>query len=363
VGVCDAIQAIARAYGHANDRLERAGVTRIDFLTMDIESAFSRVPERRRRIVVTMRIAILGAGAVGGYYGARLARAGHHVTFIARGAHLAAIRERGLQIRSPMLGDFVVHARAEEDTKSVGPLDLVIVAVKAYDNATALPLVGPMLGPGTAILTLQNGVDSVSELAALYGEEPVIGGTTYIATALAAPGLIEQTGTHRRIVFGEVFGRLPRLSDRVSRIHDALAGADVQSEAVEDGRTPIWEKFIFLATLAGFTGAARLPIGPVWADPEIRAQFLDGCREVERLARAEGVTVASDVIDRISEYVEKIPGTMRSSLLIDLSQGKRIEVEALLGSLVRRAARAGLDVPIARTLYAVLKPWAGGEVR
>jgi 2-dehydropantoate 2-reductase len=309
-----------------------------------------------------MRFAILGSGAVGGYYGARLARAGHDVTFIARGAHLAAIRERGLQIRSPMLGDFVVQGPAEEDTSRVGPVDVVIVAVKAYDNATALPLAEPMLRPGTAILTLQNGVDSVGELAALYGEKPVIGGTTYIATALAAPGLIEQTGTHRRIVFGEVFGELPRLSDRVRRIHDALAGADVQSEPVEDGRTPVWEKFIFLAPLAGFTGAARLPIGPLWADPDIRAHFLDGCREVERLARAEGVHVAADVIDRICEYIGKIPGSMRSSLLIDLSHGKRIEVEALLGSVVRRAARAGVDAPIARTLYSVLKPWAAGDL-
>jgi 2-dehydropantoate 2-reductase len=309
-----------------------------------------------------MRFAILGSGAVGGYYGARLARAGHDVTFIARGAHLAAMREHGLQIKSPMLGDFVVQAPAEEDTARVGPVDVVIVAVKAYDNATALPLVRPMLGPGTAILTLQNGVDSVSELAARYGEDHVIGGTTYIATALAAPGVIEQTGTHRRIVFGEVFGVLPRLSDRVRRLHDALAGADVQSEPVEDGRTPVWEKFIFLAPLAGFTGAARLPIGPVWADPEIRAHFLEGCREVERLARAEGVPVAAETIDRICEYIGKIPGTMRSSLLIDLSQGKRIEVEALLGSVVRRAARAGIDAPISKTLYAVLKPWAAGPL-
>lgn len=308
-----------------------------------------------------MRFAILGSGAVGGYYGAKLAQSGHDVTFIARGAHLAAIREHGLQIRSPALGDFLVRAAAEEDTTRVGPVDVVIVAVKAYDNATALPLIAPMLGPETSILTLQNGVDSVTDLAALYGEAPIVGGTTYIATALAAPGLIEQTGTHRRIVFGEVFGPLPRMTDRVRRIHDALAGADVQAEAVEDGRSPIWEKFIFLVTLAGFTGATRLPTGAVWSDPIIRAQFLDGCREVERVARAEGVPIADGIIDRITEYVAKIPGTMRSSLLIDLSQGKRIEVEALQGALVRRAARLGIPVPIMSTLYAVLRPWSAGE--
>jgi len=307
-----------------------------------------------------MRIAILGSGAVGGYYGAKLARAGHDVTFIARGAHLAAIRERGLLVRSPTLGDFSVNAPAEEDTTLVGPVDVVILAVKTYDNATALPLIAPMLGPESAVVTIQNGVDSFQDVAAVVGEGPVIGGTTYIATALTAPGVIEQTGVHRRIVFGEVFGELPRLSSRVRNIHDALTSADIQSEAVDDGRAPIWEKFIFLVTLAGFTGASRLPIGPLWADQTVRAQFLEGCREVERVARAEGVPIRADVIDRISSYVGAIPGTMRSSLLIDLSQGKRIEVEALQGSIVRRAAKAGIHVPIMSTLYALLKPYAAG---
>lgn len=307
-----------------------------------------------------MRFAILGSGAVGGYYGAKLARAGHDVTFIARGAHLAAIRERGLEIRSPMVGDFTVRARAEEDTSVVGVVDTVILAVKAYDNPTALPLLAPLVGPDSSILTVQNGVDSIHELAACTGEAPVLGGATYIATALAAPGVIEQTGTHRRIVFGEVFGPLPRMSERVRRLHETLASADIQSDAVGDGRIPIWEKFIFLVALAGFTGAARLPIGPIWGDPQIRLQFLEACREVERLARAEAVHVAPDVVDRISGYVGKIPGSMRSSLLIDLAQGKRIEVEALQGSVVRRAARVGVPVPIMSTLYAVLKPFAAG---
>jgi 2-dehydropantoate 2-reductase len=309
---------------------------------------------------LSVRFAILGSGAVGGYYGARLARAGHDVTFIARGPHLEAIRARGLEVRSPMLGDFTVKARAEDDTRKVGPVDVIVVAVKAYDNETALPLVKPLLGPpgSSTVLTLQNGVDSITDLAAIVGEPAVVGGTTYIATALSSPGVIEQTGTHRRIVFGEVFGALPRSSERVARIQEALAGADIQAEATADGRVPIWEKFIFLVSLAGFTGGARLPIGPVWGDPFIRVQFLEGCREIERLARAEGVPVAADIIDRISAYIEGIPGTMRSSLLIDLSQGKRIEVEALHGAVVRRAAKAGVPVPIMSTLYALLKPWA-----
>ena len=308
-----------------------------------------------------MKFAILGSGAVGGYYGAKLARAGHDVTFIARGAHLAAIRDKGLEIRSPMLGGFTVQARAEDDTSRVGPVDVILVAVKAYDNPAALPMLRPMVGPATSVLTIQNGVDSAADVAAVVGEDAVLGGTTYIATALAGPGVIDQTGTHRRIVFGEVFGTLPRLSDRVRQLQDVLAGADIQADAAADGRIPIWEKFIFLVALAGFTGAARLPIGPIWADPFIRAQFLEASREVERLARAEGVDVAADRIDQIDAYVAKIPGTMRSSLLIDLAQGRRIEVEALMGSVVRRAARHGLPVPIMSTLYAVLKPYATGE--
>lgn len=310
-----------------------------------------------------MKIAILGSGAVGGYYGAKLAQSGQDVAFIARGAHLAAIREKGLEIKSPALGDFVARARAEEDTSRVGPVDLVIVAVKAYDNPTALPLLAPLLRDDTVVLTLQNGVDSVGQVAAVAGEARTLGGTTYVATALEAPGLIVQTGDHRRIVFGEAFGQLPRVSERVNRIHEAFAAADIQSSAVGDGRVPIWEKFIFLASLAAFTGAARLPIGPVWGDPFTKAQFLAGCREIEALARAEGVPVADDVVERIIPYIDKIPGSMRSSLLIDLQQGKRIEVEALQGTVVRRGGARGVPTPIISTLYSVLKLHAGGQTR
>lgn len=305
-----------------------------------------------------MKIAILGSGAVGGYYGARLARAGHDVTFIARGAHLAAMRERGLTIKSPALYDFTIPVRGEADTGRVGPVDLVLVAVKAYDNQTALPMLRPLLGETTTVLTVQNGVDSAAEVASVAGESRTLGGATYIATALEGPGVIVQTGAHRRIQFGEVFGDLPRISDRVAKLRDAVAAADIEVDIFGDGRVPIWEKFVFLAAMAGFTGAARLPIGPVWSDPFVRAQFLAGCREIEAVARAEGVPVAVDVVDRIVPYVDKIPGTMRSSLLIDLQNGKRTEVEALQGSVVRRGAARGVPTPILSTLYGLLKLWS-----
>lgn len=308
---------------------------------------------------MTVHFAILGSGAVGGYYGAKLVRAGHHVTFLARGDHLRAMRERGLEVRGP-LGDFTVRVQVEEDAARVGRVDVVVLAVKTYDNRTALPMLSPMIDERSAVLTLQNGVDSIEEVAAVAGKSAVLGGATYVATALAGPGLIVQTGTHRRIVFGEVFGALPNPSPRVRLMAEALAQADIQVEAVPDARVPLWEKLTFLAPFAGFTGAMRLPAGPLRTDPLLREQFLAAVQEVALVARGEGVPIAADLFDRVVEYLNTLPSSTRSSLLIDLSQGKRIEVEALHGSVVRRAAALGLSTPIMRTLYAVLKPHENG---
>ena len=301
-----------------------------------------------------MKFAIIGSGAVGGYYGAKLAHAGHDVTFIARGAHLAAIREHGLAIKSP-LGDFVARARAEDDPGRIPAVDVAIFAVKTYSNAGALPLLKAAVRPGTVALTLQNGVESVDDIAAIVGADAVLGGSTYIATALSRPGLIEQTGTHRRIVFGEVFGDTSRISDRVQRISDAFAGADIVSEPVADARVPIWEKFCYLSPFAAFTGAARQPIGPLWEDPATKRLMIAAFEEVAAVAAAERIALPPGVVSRIVAYVDSIPGSTRSSLLIDLQQGKPIEVEALLGAVVRRAERHHVSAPIMSVLYAVLK--------
>ena len=306
-----------------------------------------------------MRFTIVGSGAVGGYYGAKLARAGHVVTFIARGAHLDAIRRDGLAVKSS-LGDFTVRARAESDAAEAPAADVVILAVKAYSNDAALRLVARAVRGDAVALTLQNGVDSVDELASVIDRRQVLGGSTYIAAAVASPGVIEQTGTHRRIVFGEVFGETQGVSPRVRAIHDAFAAADIESEPVADAHVPIWEKFCYLVPFAGFTGAARLSIGPLWSDPLIRQRFVDAVDEVESVARAEGVDVARGMAARVAGYIDNIPGTTRSSLLIDLQQGKPIEVEALLGAVCRRAARHNVSVPIMSTLYSLLKPHAGG---
>ena len=309
-----------------------------------------------------MHFVILGSGAVGGYYGAKLARSGQQVSFVARGAHLRAIRERGLMIWGP-LGDFTVRARAEEDPEAIGPADVVMLAVKTYDNAAALPMLKPLIGESTVVMTLQNGVDSVDEVAAMVGRERVLGGPTYIATALTLPGLIEQTGTHRRIVFGEAFGERAAVTERVERIAGVLKAADIQAEAVADARVPLWEKFIYLAPFAAFTGAARLPIGPLWSDPAIKAQFMAAVTEVEAVARAEGVAVreTASLKDYVTGYVDALPASTRSSLLIDLQQAKRIGVESLPGSVVRRGLAAGVPTPVMAGLYSVLKPWAAGR--
>jgi 2-dehydropantoate 2-reductase len=309
-----------------------------------------------------MRFAILGSGAVGGYFGAKLAKSGQDVTFIARGAHLDAIRAKGLEVRSAPLGDFVVRAAAESDTTRIGHVDVAIVSVKTYDNATALPLLKPLVGPETAVLTLQNGVDSADDVAAVVGQSQVLGGTTYVATALEAPGLIVQTGVHRSIIFGEVFGETLRISPRVQAVADQLAAADIQVTAVADARVPIWDKFVYLAAFSGFTGASRLPIGPIWAQPPAREMFYAASREIAAIANAEGVTISPNRFDVLREYMDRLPPTTRSSLLIDLEQCKRIEVEALHGAAVRRANKHGVPVPIMSTLYALLKPWENGPV-
>jgi 2-dehydropantoate 2-reductase len=301
-----------------------------------------------------MRIAIVGSGAVGGYYGAMLARAGHRVTFIARGVHLNAIKERGLLVWSP-LGDFTVRAQAESEFSRVGAVDLVLLAVKTYDNDVVLPQLPALCGPGTIVLTLQNGVDSPVEVAQAVGADRVLAGPTYVATALSAPGLIEQTGTHRRIVFGEIFEPGTEVSDRVRRIAEAFTSADIQAEPVADARIPLWEKFIYLASYAAFSGSARKPAGAIWGDPFVRERFLSAVDEVEAVARAEGIPLADNQRERIVAYMNTVPATMRASLLIDLQQGKRIEVEALQGSVVRRGAARGVPTPIMSTLYAVLR--------
>jgi 2-dehydropantoate 2-reductase len=263
-------------------------------------------------------------------------------------------------VRSP-LGDFVVHAPAEDDPVKVGAVDLVLFAVKTYDNDTALPMLGPLAGPDTIVLPLQNGVEAAEHVASVVGAGRTLGATTYIATALEAPGLIVQTGPYRRIVLGEWFGAGEAVSARVARLSETLAGADIQVEIAADARVPVWEKFIYLAPIGGFAAAARQPAGVIWNDPALRAGFLAGVREVEAVARAEGLRVAEDMIERVTAYMNSVSPEMRPSMLIDLTAGKPLELEALQGAVVRRGAARGVPTPVMATLYAVLRPHAAGR--
>jgi 2-dehydropantoate 2-reductase len=282
------------------------------------------------------------------------------VAVVARGAHLEAIRRDGLQVKSPALGDIVARVTASAEPRDIGPADLVIFAVKTYDNSSAIPLITPLVGPHTSVLTLQNGVDSADDIAAAVGASRVLGGTTYVATAVTAPGVITQTGTHRSIIFGEAFGDRQAISPRVAAIADVMRPADIQVTPVADARVPIWDKFVYLAPFAGFIGGARLPIGPIWQRPHVREMFYAAAREVAAIAAAEGVTISADRFETLAAYMDGIPPTTRSSLLIDLEAGRRIEVEALHGAALRRAAAHGLPTPVLATLYAVLTAWAAG---
>lgn len=301
-----------------------------------------------------MRICVVGAGAVGGFVGAKMARAGHDVVVIARGAHLEAIRSQGLTIRSPQ-GEFSVKLPAEERPEKVGPVDFVFYAVKTYSNPDALPLLKTVASDHAVVLTLQNGVDSTRQIEAVIGRGRVLGGAAYIATALVEPGVIQHTGHHRRIVFGETTGDVSRVSGRATMLDTLFQEADIVSEAVPNAWVPLWEKYIYLAPFAAFTGAARQPIGPLWSDPYTRHKMVAAFKEVEALARAERVRLRPGTIARVIEYVESLQPSVRSSFLIDLQQGKPTEVDALLGGVVRRGKRRRVKTPIMSALYAVLK--------
>lgn len=305
-----------------------------------------------------MKIAVVGAGAVGGYYGARLAQAEQEVAVVARGANLEAIRANGLSVKSA-LGDVNVRVRAEQETNGIGPVDLVLFTVKTYSNRDALHHLPPLVGPGTAVLSLQNGVDSAGEVAEAVGREHVLAGATYIIATLASPGVVQHTGLARRIVFGEAFGERVR-TPRVAEIERVLASADIQAEAVADARVPLWEKLIFLAPFAGLSAAARLPLGPLWAEPSFRLAFDEAMAEVEAVARAEGIPVGADVRRQKMAYLDQAPSSSRASMMMDLLAGRPIEIEALLGSVIRRGRAAGIATPIFDAVYAVLKPFEDG---
>jgi len=300
-----------------------------------------------------MRIAVYGAGGVGGYFGGRLARAGADVRFIARGAHLWALREQGLRVRS-VTGDFEVRVPATDDPAEIGSCDFVLFCVKSFDTAAAAARLGPLVGEDTAVVSLQNGVENEETLARAVGEDHVMGGAAFIFAEIAEPGVIRHTGGPASITFGELDGRA---SERAQRLLACCEQAGFGAELSADIKTVLWAKLAFICAQAGMTAAVRLPIGEIRGAAAAWAAFGRLVAEVCAVAEAEGHPVPSAARERALALAQAMPGSF-SSLYDDLVAGHRMELEALHGFVVRRAARHGLAVPMSEAVYAILQPWA-----
>lgn len=301
-----------------------------------------------------MRIAVYGAGGVGGYFGGRLAQAGADVRLIARGAHLRALRGHGLRVRS-VKGDFAVALPATDDPADIGPCDYVLFCVKSFDTEAAAARLGPLLGDGTAVVSLQNGVDNEEKLARVVGDHHVMGGAAYIFAGIAEPGVVVHTGGPTSIVFGELDGRASaRARQLLASCQQAGFGAEL-SPAIT---TVLWAKLAFICAQAGMTAAVRLPIGEIRTVDAAWAGFQRLVHEVCAVAAADGHPVpptAQEGILAAGQTVE--PGSF-SSLHDDLVAGRRMELEALHGFVARRASERGVPVPMSEAVYAILKPWA-----
>jgi 2-dehydropantoate 2-reductase len=300
-----------------------------------------------------MRTAIIGAGGVGGYFGARLASAGNQVCFVARGRHLEAIRTDGLTVRS-IAGDVHVRVPATNDPTEIGPVDYVLVTVKSYDTAEVAAFLPDLMADGASVVSLQNGVDNEEKLAAVVGADRVVGGAAYIFATIARPGVVEHTGGPASLVVGEWRGGT---SPRVDDLVEALRTAGVTADATEDIHAVLWSKFAFICAQAGTTAAARLPIGEIRSHPASRKLFRDIAAEVCTVAAAEGIQLPGDLADRHVAFADGLEPNSYSSLHHDLVTGRRMELDALLGEVVRRARRLGVAVPASEAVYAVLEPW------
>jgi 2-dehydropantoate 2-reductase len=297
-----------------------------------------------------MRVAVLGSGGIGGYYGALLARSGHDVAFIARGAHLEAMQRRGLTVRTSE-GESTIPVTASADTASVGRVDLVLFSVKSYDTQTAAQALTPLMAGNTAVITFQNGLDNVDAIASVAGSEAVLAGSVYIALQLAGPGVILRTGGEGKIVFGELSGTL---TGRVQRIADAFRQSGIPHEVTPDIRRVLWDKFLFITGIGGVTALARSGIGPLLASAAGRSLLHAACAEVVAVAQAEGALLEPAAVDAVLAQAATLPAPWRSSMARDLEEGRRLEVDALSGAVVRRGLKQGIPTPVHQTIVACL---------
>jgi 2-dehydropantoate 2-reductase len=306
-----------------------------------------------------MRIAAMAAGAVGGYFGARMAAAGHDVYFIARGANLAAIKSNGLTIDS-VHGDLhLPKVNVTDDPKGVGPVDIVLFAVKLWDTEQAAERTKPLVGPNSRVITLQNGVDSVERVAPILGSEQTIGGAAYIASVIKTPGVIKQTSSFATIRFG----RADKKSDPVLQAFvDAGKAAKIDIDISADIERERWQKFIFLTAMAGATAALRAPIGTIRDDPELRDFFRALMEEAFAVGKAKGVSLDPAYLDsRMDFMLNKVEPGMKASMAHDLERGNRLELDWLAGKVRELGRQYKIPTPASDTVYTVLKLYRMGS--
>lgn len=311
-----------------------------------------------------LEIAVFGTGAVGGYFGGRLAEAGENVRFIARGQHLAAIREQGLQVSS-IAGDFLIRpASATDQPAGAGPVDVVLVAVKAWQVTDAAETIRPLVGERTMVVPLENGIEAPDQLASVLGARHVVGGLCRILAYVEGPGHIRHAGAAPYIAFGELDGSK---SARVDALREAFARArGLAVEVPPDIRVAMWSKFVFIAALSGVGALTRAPIGSIRSQPETRRLLEQSLEEIHALARRTGVEVPGDLVATTLAYIDTMPADGLASMQRDMMQGRPSELEAQVGAVVRRAERLGLEVPVHRMIYAALLPLerrARGEIQ
>ena len=305
-----------------------------------------------------MKVAIMGSGGVGGYFGAKLALGGCDVSFIARGAHLAAMQARGLKVTSPLGEMHLEVPKVTADPRDVGPVDLVLFGVKLWDTESAAQAIKPLVGPDTAVISFQNGVVKDDMLTAALGKTAVAGGICYIAATIAEPGVVAHSGTMQKLVFGEYDGRR---SARIQQFHDACVRSGIDAQISDDIARTIWEKFVFLVGLSATTATTRTPIGRIRADVHARRLLLAAMQEVVDVGRAEGVGLAADFAQDRLRFCDQLPESMTSSMHNDLERGSRLEVEWLSGDVSRRGERLGIATPVNTTVFDILAMHAGGR--
>jgi 2-dehydropantoate 2-reductase len=306
---------------------------------------------------IRMRIVIMGAGGLGGYFGARLAAAGNDVAFVARGAHLAAIRANGLRVESQR-GD--LHLRdvaATDDPSTLAPADVVMVAVKLWDTEAAAEAIRPLVRPGTAVVSFQNGVSKDEVLTRILGREAVIGGVGQIGVVIASPGVIRHTGTMAKLIFGELDNARTR---RVEALLDACTAAGIDAEIPADIDLAIWQKFAMLVPMAACTASMRSTIGPIRSNPAARAFFSDVMREAVAVGRARGINLGDDFVQDRMAFVDALPPQMTASMQGDLARGNRLELPWLCGVVVELGRQTGVPTPLNRAVTDILALYVNG---